>query len=260
MVQASPWKHLYYHQPLTSHFLLSSSVNLSARSYEKELLDGNNIPFADIQQNMRELDVINTLLGGHAITINGFKALLRDRKEVSVCEIGCGGGDNLKAISRYCIKNNIAVKLSGIDINKDCIDIASVTLREFQPTLIVSDYALVEFLDNKPDIIFSSLFCHHFKEDELLVMLQWMQQHSTLGFFINDLHRHRLAYYSIKWLTALFSKSRLVKNDAPLSVKRGFIKQDLAILLQQAGIQHCIVKWKWAFRWLVVSFSNAISN
>jgi len=32
---------------------------------------------------------------------------------------------------------------------------------------------------------------------------------------------------SIKMLTALFSKSWLVKNDAPLSVKRGFRKRSL---------------------------------
>jgi ubiquinone/menaquinone biosynthesis C-methylase UbiE len=117
---------------------------------------------------------------------------------------------------------------------------------------ITADYLELDFEQNKPDIIFSSLFCHHFTNPELITMLQWMQRHSGTGFFINDLHRHPMAYYSIKWLTACFSKSYLVKNDAPISVKRGFIKSDWITLLELAAIQYYSIQWKWAFRWLIV--------
>ena len=86
-----------------------------------------------------------------------------------------------------------------------------------------------------------------------------MKQRSAVGFFINDLHRHPFAYYSIKWLTKLFSKSYLVKNDAPLSVLRGFKKKELEMFNFQcsppdrrAGILNARLKWKWAFRWLLI--------
>ena len=82
-------------------------IDYSRRSYKKELLDKDDIPFDDIRQNMKELDFINTLLGGHSITISGFKKLLGKRKAVSVCEIGCGGGDNLNAIYNWARKNKI---------------------------------------------------------------------------------------------------------------------------------------------------------
>jgi hypothetical protein len=108
----------------------------------------------------------------------------------------------------------------------------------------------VRFTD-KPDIIFSSLFCHHFTEAALVEQLQWMQQNAATGFFINDLHRHRLAYHSIRLLTRLFSRSYLVKNDAPLSVARGFKKQEWRRLLAQAGLTTARVQWQWAFRYLV---------
>lgn len=222
------------------------------RSYQKELLDGNNIPFADIRQNMKELDFINTHLGGHAITIKGFRQLLENRKKISVCEIGCGGGDNLIAIYHWCNKNNIDVVLSGIDYNKDCISIAAARLPA-GAVLITADYKQADISAIKPDIIFSSLFCHHFTDEELVFMLTWMRRYAGTGFFINDLQRHFLAYYSIKILTGLFSKSYLVKHDAPLSVQRGFVKKEWEILLQQSGIQHYHIEWKWAFRWLITS-------
>jgi hypothetical protein len=79
-----------------------------------------------------------------------------------------------------------------------------------------------------------------------------MKDHTTLGFFVNDLHRHPLAYYSIRWLTSWFSKSYLVRNDAPVSVLRGFRKDELMTLQQELQPGLITLQWKWAFRWLLV--------
>jgi 2-polyprenyl-3-methyl-5-hydroxy-6-metoxy-1,4-benzoquinol methylase len=226
-------------------------MNFSSRSYQKELLDRTDIPFEAIERNMYELDIINTYLGGHGITIDGLQQLIEGKKEISICEIGCGGGDNLVAIQKWCKKKNIFVKCTGIDINPDCIRTAISKFGNTKSDFVVSDYK--EFIfDKKPDIIFSSLFCHHFNNDELITMLQWMRSNSNIGFFINDLHRHFLAYYSIKFLTGLFSKSYLVKNDAPLSVQRSFTRKEWEGLFKAAEIDSYSIQWKWAFRWLIV--------
>lgn len=230
-------------------------INLSVRSYKKELLDDDSIPFADIRQNMKELNTINSYLGGHKITISGIKKIISQRstdKSISICEIGCGGGDNLKAIEKYCRKKNIQATFIGIDIKAECINFAKQQYLQLDARWITSDYRQVILSKDKPDIIFSSLFCHHFTEDELMSMLQWMKANSSDGFFINDLQRHPLAYYSIKWITKIFSRSYLVKNDAPLSVARGFTKNEWKTIFKTAGINNFIIEWKWAFRYLIV--------
>lgn len=221
------------------------------RSYQKELLDREDIPFDDIRLNMMELDTINRYLGGHAITVKGLKQLARDtNKPFSIIEAGCGGGDNLRAIRKWANRNNKIVSLTGIDINPECIAYARSQKTNEGIHFICSDYSQVDFED-KPDVIFSSLFCHHFTDQELVSMLQWMQCNSATGFFINDLHRHPLAYHSISILTKLFSNSYLVKNDAPLSVLRGFVRKDWQKFFNQAGIENYYCQWKWAFRWLI---------
>jgi len=227
-------------------------TDFSNRSYKKELLDRDDIPFADIQQNMKELEFINSRLGGHNITIAGFKKLAGERKKISVCEIGSGGGDNLNAIYMHSSKKDIHIKFTGIDINADCIVYAKKNTAIPDENFIVSDYKNVDFENDKPDIIFSSLFCHHFRDEELITMMQWMKANSKLGFFINDLHRHSVAYYFIKLATKLFSRSYLVKNDAPLSVLRGFKKIEWENILDRSGITNYSLKWKWAFRYLIV--------
>ncbi len=226
------------------------------RSYQKELLDRNDIPFEDIKRNMQELDFINRKLGGHNITLDGIVALIKNQinfnSKLLIVEIGSGGGDNLRAIRNWAERIHLPVQLKGIDINPECIAYARQLKRNRGIEFILSDYKEVFFYE-KPDIIFSSLFCHHFTEEELVFMLQWMQQNSRIGFFINDLHRHWLAYYSIKLLTNFFSKSYLVKNDAPLSVQRGFTRKEWNSIFKEAGIHNFNCKWRWAFRWLLTS-------
>jgi ubiquinone/menaquinone biosynthesis C-methylase UbiE len=231
-------------------------IDYKNRSLKKEILDQNNIPFEDIFLNMQELEFINAHLGGHSITINGFKKLLGSKKIVSVCEIGCGGGDNLNALNHFCRQNHLICSFTGIDINKDCIAFAKENSEIENINFIVSDYMNIDFKNEKPDIIFSSLFCHHFSNDELVEMLSWMKRNSSVGFFINDLHRHPIAYHFIKMATQIFSKSYLVKNDAPLSVLRGFKKNEWKNIFKEAGIENYSIEWKWAFRFLIIAFNS----
>jgi 2-polyprenyl-3-methyl-5-hydroxy-6-metoxy-1,4-benzoquinol methylase len=230
--------------------------DFSQRSDKKELLDNDDIPFPDILLNMQELDGVNRFLGGHRITCEGVRNIISaagapGNKEWLICEIGCGNGNNLAALHRWCKRKNIAARFIGIDINSNCISAADPLKTGGKTTYIASDYKAVNFT-RKPDIIFSSLFCHHFSDAQLTEQLQWLSKQARHGFFINDLHRHPLAYYSIKWLTSLFSRSYLVKNDAPLSVLRGFSKNEWKSLLKNSSIHNYSIKWRWAFRWLIV--------
>jgi 2-polyprenyl-3-methyl-5-hydroxy-6-metoxy-1,4-benzoquinol methylase len=226
-------------------------INLRQRSDKKELLDADNIPFEALKQNLTELNFINTWLGGHSITLRGIERSIDFKRSVTICEIGCGGGDNLFAIYQYCLKHNIEVKFIGIDLHEGCINYARERYPQLNCQWICSDYAAVKF-DRNPTIIFSSLFCHHFTDDQLSGMLQWLRQNSREAFFINDLQRHWLPYYLIKYLTKVFSNSYLVKNDAAISVARSFVKKDWLTLFEQAGIRKYSIRWQWAFRWLII--------
>src|ERR1700761_1838447 len=230
---------------------MSQQVNFSRRSYKKELLDGTGIPFPDIERNMLELDVINTWLGGHSISLQGLRRLGKGLHQLTLCEIGCGGSDNLRILSRWCGRHGIRTRIIGIDYNTECLAVAREKWTGPSAEWINSDYRTVNFHDDPPDIIFSSLFCHHFTDEELIAQLQWMDTNTRIGWFINDLHRHRLAWLSIRLLTAAFSSSYLVKNDAPLSVLRGFRRQEWERLMQKAETPGEI-RWRWAFRWLLI--------
>lgn len=222
------------------------------RSASTELIDQPDVPFEDWIQCLRELNTINRLLGGHRITVEGVRKLLPSaQREIVIAEIGCGGGDNLRAIHRWN-RERYSIRYIGVDLNAACIQFAHEHCRELPSArFICSDYRTTDFGGARPDIIFSSLFCHHFSNEELAHMLPWMHQRAALGFFINDLQRHPLAYHSIRILTRLFSRSYLIRNDAPVSVTRGFTAGEWRALLRRANIVHGEIVWKWAFRHLV---------
>lgn len=230
-------------------------MNWKARWQGTELLDAEGIPFADLVRNLEELNAINSLLGGHAITCRGIGKIM-DRhpgyRHWHIAEIGSGGGDNLYAVHRFLQKKKVNHILTGIDIKEECVRYAASQYEGRMPVQWqCCDYRNAAW-EQQPDIIFSSLFCHHFDDQQLTEQLRWMRRESGMGFFINDLHRHPLAYHAIKMLTRLFSRSYLVKHDAPVSVQRGFRRNEWHDLLKAAGVE-ATVSWQWAFRYLVTS-------
>lgn len=226
---------------------------LKERSYEEELMDDLESSGEVIDQTLRELETINRLLGGNYVTTNGIQKLIKDRnddKPIVIADLGCGGGDIMKLIASWALKRGIKVELIGFDANPNIIDYAIENCKAFPNMKFeVQDIFSSEFKQRKFDIICCTLFTHHFTDDQLINIFHQFKSQATVGTVINDLHRHWFAYYAIKMLTRVFSKSPMVKYDAPLSVARSFRRKDLRKIMEKAKIQKHHLQWMWAFRW-----------
>ena len=228
---------------------------LKFRSQQKELLDADDIPTADLYQNLKELDKINTLLGGYDITFSALKKIIQPHKTYTLIDIGCGGGDTLKHIKRWQTRKNLDLNLIGIDLKPVCIEYATQQNPAQNIRYICDDYRNMFLHVTDIDIIHACLFCHHLTETQLIELIQFSLKRNSI-LVINDLERNPIAYYAIKTLTALFSKSYLVKNYAPLSVARGFKKKEWLAIIEKAGATHFTVKNKWAFRHEIIIYGN----
>jgi 2-polyprenyl-3-methyl-5-hydroxy-6-metoxy-1,4-benzoquinol methylase len=223
------------------------------RSNQKELLDVEQIPEADLFQNLKELHVINSLLGGYQVSLNALKKIEFYNQPLTLVDIGSGGGDTLKTIFNWSKKYNKEIKLYGIDLKRTCVDYSNQNEPNESLNFICDDYRNIHLHVNEVNIIHASLFCHHLSTIQIIELIKFAIKHKAI-LIINDLERNRFAYYSIKFLTKLFSKSYLVKNDAPLSVLRGFKKTEWLDMIQQAGAKKYMVKNKWAFRHEVIVY------
>lgn len=225
------------------------------RSSKKELLDADNILDEDLYQNLKELDVINALLGGYKMTFSALEKVLDKDKKNTIVDIGSGGGDTLKRIYKWNQTKKYDLLLCGIDLKQTCINYSIGINANPEINFICDDYRNIYKHLPQVDIIHACLFCHHLTDMEIIELIKFSQANkSTL--VINDLERNAFAHYSIKYLTHFLSNSYLVKNDAPLSVLRGFKKNEWKRLIQESGANFYTIKYKWAFRYEIIIYAR----
>lgn len=240
---------------------MSPTFSSAQRATDPEIMDDFSCSGEVVEQTLRELDVINRLLGGNGVTMSGLKEMARFHSPsgdpLTIADLGCGSGDLLRRFARYARRNGIAVKLTGIDANRSIVDYARSHSADYPEISYESvDVLSPEFATKNYDIICGTLFFHHFDDHTLSHLLTQLVRQASLGVLINDIHRHWLAYHSIRWLTRWFSSSSMVRYDAPLSVQRAFTRGDWNRVFAQAGIAHYRISWRWAFRWKITLFSS----
>lgn len=224
------------------------------RSREKEIMDDLDCSGPVLEQTLRELKTINRLLGGNGVTNRGLSQVVQrfPQDHYSLVDLGCGGGDMIAVMQAWASKKHIPIQFIGADANANTIDLA----KERQANLEGIHWQVANvfdpgFLDEQVDIATCTLFTHHFTDEELVQLFQGLKRKVRLAIVINDLHRHPIAYYSIKWLTRWFSKSPMVQNDAALSVLRSFKRRDWNSIFEEAGLGKVEIHWRWAFRWQI---------
>ncbi len=228
-------------------------TDLSIRSSLPEKMDQADESKDETLKSLSEIETINKWLGGYNVIINAFEKLEWPNRTVTIVDLGSGGGDTLRVIAKWAKKNNKSVKLIGIDRNPVMTEYATSRSQAFGNLIYMTmDVFDPKLLDIKADITMNSLFCHHFNNDELTRLMGNMYKIASHSVIINDIDRHWLAYYSIKWITALFSKTYMVKYDAPLSVARSLTKREWQLIMQQAGIKTYSLQWMWAWRWQII--------
>jgi ubiquinone/menaquinone biosynthesis C-methylase UbiE len=197
-----------------------------------------------IDAALKELKVINKYLGGISTTRAALKYFINaENQGLKILDIGSGSSDNLIAVRRKYSK----LQIFSIDKNIRALSSSKNSLSK-----INSNAFHLPFKNKSCDIIHIALFIHHFTEEQIQILLKEFLRICKKGIIINDLQRSFLALWGIKILTFLFSKSDMVKNDAPLSVKRGFTKPELLKLFSSDSSSKIIIKKMWAFRWMVV--------
>lgn len=230
-------------------------VDTNNRSEDGEIMDDFSIDGPVLHDTLNKLASINRWLGGNKVTMDGLKYLLKEQPEKQnyrIIDIGCGGGDILREIADFGRRKNLIFKLVGIDANEETVRYAR-QISSTYPEISYEhcDIFSKEFRAMNYDIVLSTLFLHHFGDQELSELINQMINKATMGIIINDLHRNILAYYLFKFL-CLFISNTMVKEDGLTSVLRGFKKHELEKLAERNRLLSKI-KWKWAFRyqWII---------
>ena len=236
-------------------------VDTSHRSSEMEIMDDFTMEGVLFRDTLDKLEIINRFLGGNSVTIKGLKKLLKNQsknKTITIVDLGCGNGDVLRDVSKFGRKNNYSFKLIGIDANPAAIDYARELSKEYSELSFKTiDILSEDFKKQSYNIVLCTLFLHHLKNEELISFLKKTTENATIGVVVNDLHRHKLAYYLFK-LIGFFIKNKMVRQDGLTSVLRAFKRKDLENIAKEIKV-HFSIEWKWAFRYLWIMKKDSIN-
>ncbi len=217
-------------------------------------MDNLAIGGPELEQALAQLRRINGLLGAAWPTLEGvarFWVKAGRPRRLHVLDVGAGSGDNNHVLLRWADRAGIDLLLTLTDLNPETCAAAS---RYWcgEPRVATRQADLFALDRGCADIVTASMVLHHIPTAELPRALGSMAGAARLGVVVNDLHRHWLAWSFIKGATALLSRNRMIRSDAPLSVARGFTAADFQALRTAPGLEGLRYGWRPLFRFLAV--------
>lgn len=234
------------------------TISTKYRTDLPEMMDDFAMTGEELQEALDKIAQINHFLGGNKITVNGVKKLIFNQPSdqmITIVDVGCGNGDMLRALADFGLKNNFKFDLIGIDANQFTVDYAQDLSEKYSnisfKCLNVFDES---FYQMKCDILLCTLTLHHFKDKEILHLLDSFYQNARLGIVINDLQRSKLSYQLFKVLCWVFRLGKMNRDDGLVSILRGFKRKDLEDFSRKLNFKKYSIRWKWAFRyqWIIV--------
>jgi ubiquinone/menaquinone biosynthesis C-methylase UbiE len=187
-------------------------------------MDDLSRPEQEFAAAYRELKIINRTLGG-VRAIERFLPPAKRGINLLMLDVAAGACDVSEALLE-----KLPCRIVTLDLNARGLKLAD------QSWPVVADALALPFRDGTFDVVMASLFFHHLSNDNCVQVLSQMWRIAKQRILVNDLHRHAVAYFSIRALTALFSKSRMVRHDGPVSVLRAFRSSELLDIARRAGV------------------------
>lgn len=223
-------------------------LDFSRRAELTELMD-EPCSRDELRACLRDIEKLNRWFLGYRPVLSWLDLLNRSRsmKLLRIMDIGCGHGDLLRQIEHWAGKRGISVKLTGCDVNPETIAIAA----EASPKSSGIEWVAADVFSlngrGSVDVVVSSLFTHHLREQDVVRFVRWMEQHTQIGWFINDLSRAPIPYWLIKAFSRVAGLHQFVQHDAPVSFRRAFVADDWRRICSAAGLlesEAAIESWK----------------
>jgi SAM-dependent methyltransferase len=221
------------------------------RSTEKEMMDLPGQPKELLVGDLRNLRIINRYLGGYRNVLRGLARVVNEQKldRFTLLDVGTGSGDIPTVIARWARRQQITVRISGLDREAATVEEAVDQTRNFpEITILRGDATAPPFRAGTFDFVLTSQLLHHFKDEQIIGLLRTWARLARRGIIVSDLVRHPVAYHGIRLLTKGFTRNIMTRSDAPLSVQRACTISEWRELLRQADVGRLRVQWMFPFR------------
>ena len=210
------------------------------RNLRDELLDLDEASYEEVQDSLQDVATVNRYLSGYRVLLQHMEPILKSHKAnrpFRVMDAATGSADQPVELVKLARRIGIPIHITAIDINAKMLKLAQEEVACYpEIQLLQCDILSLPFRENAFDLVVNSLSLHHFSWDKAVTILRAIYKVGRLGIVVNDLHRSRVAHVVIFILTRIFTRNRLTRYDAPVSVMNAFTPKEFCKLAQQAKI------------------------
>ncbi len=200
-----------------------AAAALTERVIVPEMLD--HAPPDVTRASLRDLARINRYLGGYYVLGKLFRCVVKPGESFSVLDIGAASGDMGAAIRRRFPR----AQVTSLDYKGDHLAQAA------DPRLVADAFSL-PLRPASFDFVFSSLFLHHFTNEQVVELFCSFRCVARRAVLAIDLDRGPLAYYFLPYTRWLFGWHDITITDGQISVAAALKKDELRALAVQAGM------------------------
>lgn len=211
-------------------------ADLARRSQQAERMDAELTEYADYRRALADLARVNRVTLTHRSTLAWLRQRAARVDEFSLLDVACGYGDFLRTAARWARRAGKRARLFGLDRHAWAVRAAhEATPPDYDITYEAAD--VFDWPTPRFDFIVSSQFLHHLTDEEAVRFLVWQEAHAARGWFVSDIHRHRLAHFGFPLLARAALWHELVREDGRTSIARGFRPDELTALAAAAGLR-----------------------
>ncbi|MFL5727089.1 MAG: methyltransferase domain-containing protein [Chloroflexota bacterium] len=207
----------------------------------EELLDGPLEDVHEVADNLRDLRRANRLLGGARQSRLAVRRLAGGNEPVTLIDVGTGAADIPVMLLADSARAGRSMRITAIDERAEVIEAARIARPGVERVagleLVVGDGRSLPYPDGAFDIAHASLVVHHLEPVDAVALLREMARVARRGVVVNDLVRGRLFVLGAWLVSHLATGNRLSRNDAPLSVRRAYSREELRGLCDEAGLR-----------------------
>jgi SAM-dependent methyltransferase len=251
------------------------------RSLDKEMMDLAANPPGLLEDDLRNLRLLNRYLGGCRSVKKGLVRVMlqREHSNLHLLDIGTGSADIPAVIERWGRKRGGDIKIVALEAEPTIARVAAKLIQQRNPpfiplyqrgkegdfysraiSIVRGDAMALPFVSSSFDFVLASQLLHHFSEEQIVRLLRIWSRVARKAIIVSDLLRHPIPYHGIRILTRLFTRNIMTRTDAPLSIRRAFTLAEWRELFSRAAIGPFEILPVFPFRMVAIfSVSGSIS-
>jgi len=204
--------------------------------HETEQMDGPQPVSPELEETLRELEMLNGRFGGHGYVRRFLRRHLRPGRTYRVLDLATGGGDFPRVMVDWAQQHGMSLVVDAIDANGAIVELARRFAGDRYPEIEFEQGDILTFpARHDYDLVHCSLSMHHFSSSDAVAILSRCARLSKDLVLVTDLRRSLFTRVAVHVANTFFRHQPMTVHDGDASARRAFSYREFRLLAKGAG-------------------------